>query len=401
MNRLRSGVMQCLIVVIAIVLCTKRFGRPIPSSKDKTFQDMNPEAPTQPPVPNPMPTLHASDANFRIICNEVAEELSKNWRFKWHITGLMFGALLLICATLGSIAGWGVYTALANERQNFQMQAKQELATAKTAIENQIADEFKKENVRQIVESVADKESKNLLETAVEPSIKLFQMKVDSVGKDIETRFAVFDDIVKMREKEAASNLDTLRVELSRLQDRNEIAALGDNAIAKGDVVSYRKLEALAKRQPSNEKESAALAELFRVYQAYTLFAPSRSGAMKIVASAVNPSKMDETELDAEELLNVLRTMDEPIVRAKIGQLLQTKVKKGSYTTAEALVRVMQKETHLEAFRFLGRAFAAVTGREASGLLDRSDDLKWWEENKQRFKKEDTDSNPSLPSTPK
>ncbi|HYJ05555.1 MAG TPA: hypothetical protein VEX43_10500 [Chthoniobacterales bacterium] len=342
----------------------------------------------------------ASDANFRVTCNEIAEQLSKHWRFKLHVGGLVATALFVLAGAMGGIVGWSITATLASERQQFQEEAKHEIGLAKQAVESQIMQELKKENVQKTMELAAGKEAAALLAKSVEPNIKAFQQKLDTSLAELEARFREFNDVIQKNEQKSASNVENLRTELSRLQKRNNLTALADKAISEGDVVSYRRLETLMKTSEGEEK-NAATSELIRVYQTYSIFSGiSRTSGVELNIPEINPTKTKEEELEIEDLLPLLKELDNPLARVKVAHLLWKKAKRGSFKTAEAIVEALKKETHLEAFKNLGLAFQMATGRGPEGKLDKRELLQWWEENKSRLRKEDTDVSPTPTPSP-
>ncbi len=337
------------------------------------------------------------DPSFRVTCNEIAEQLSKSWRFKLQVIGIIAGALIVLAAAISGIVGWSISANLAKERQRFQDQAQRDIGDAKKALEAEIAEQFKKENVQKTMEAAAGKEAAALLRKSVEPSIKAFQQTLDTSRDDLEKRFKQFNDVVTKNEKKSASNVESLRTELARLQRRNNLTALADKAITEGDVEAYRQLETLMTTSKSEEMNAVA-SELFRVFQAYSVFSGvSRTGNVHLIVSDIDPTKSKEEELEIENLLPLLR-LDDPLARVKVAELISKKAKRGSYKTAEAIAEGVKHETHLEAFKALDLAFQAATGRAAGGKLDKRELLSWWEENKERLKKEDADASTPTPT---
>jgi len=171
---------------------------------------------------------------------------------------------------------------------------------------------------------------------------------------------------------------------------------LADVAISQGDVEAYRKLERITTSLESDEARNAALAELFRVYQAYSIFSGvSRTAGIQLNVPAINSHKSKEEELDVDELVPMLEEA-EPLARAKVAQLISKKGPKlKSFKTSEAVYKALKKETHLEAYKVLGGLLAQVTGQEAGGKLDKREIIDWYEKNRDRLRKEDSDVTPA------
>jgi hypothetical protein len=348
---------------------------------------------------NPPPFPEASQANFRVACNEIAEQLSKNWRFKLHVGGLVITALVVLGAAIGGIVGWSISSTLAGERKEFQKQAHDDIESAKKAIEVEIAQEFKKENVQKTLDTSVAKEAPALFSKSVEPNIKAFQQKLDASETNLDKRLTEFNKTISENERKSTSDVEGLRNELARLQRRNNLTALTDKAISESDVEAYHQLETLVSTSEGEER-NAALSELFRLFQAYSpMSGVSRTSGIKLDVSKINPTKTKEEELDIGDLLPLLKDSN-PLARTKATELIATKAKRGSYKTAEAIVEALKREQYLEGFKALDAAFQAATGRPVGGKLDKRELLQWWDENKARLKKEDTDATPTPTTTP-
>lgn len=341
----------------------------------------------------------STDPGFRVTCNEIAEQLTRSWRFRLHIIGISAVAIFVLAAAVNGIVGWNILAGLAKERQRFQEQARHEIAAAKTAVEAEIAEQFKRENVKKTVELAAADEASALLRKSVEPNIKAFQEKLESNTAEVDTRFEKFKELVEKTEKTVTEDVAALRIELQKLQKRNELTALADKAISEGDVHAYRRLEKLMESSDVDER-NAVTSELFRVFQAYSIFSGvSRTGGVELNVPAINPAKTKEEELVIEEILPLLK-IDEALGRVKVAQLISKKAKRGSFKTTESIAEALKRETHLEAFKTLAVAFRAATGHEVEGKLDQRELLKWWEENKSRLRNEDSDASPTPALTP-
>ncbi len=131
-------------------------------------------------------------------------------------------------------------------------------------LEALVADQFKNENVQKTVERAASTEASHLLAKSVEPNIKSFQSKIDDVTTQVDRRSQEVDDMAE-KTKKAAADIESLRGELARLKERNDLSALADVAISQGDVEAYRKLERMTDSLEKDEARNAALSELFRV----------------------------------------------------------------------------------------------------------------------------------------
>jgi hypothetical protein len=264
---------------------------------------------------------------------------------------------------------------------------------------DQIRLEFEAPKIKSAMESVAKDEAAVLLRAEVHPAVTSFKAELGILGKDINSRLSEFDSFLKSQQDAIAKSVEAQRVELKKLQDRNDITALADKAIADGDVEAYRKLESLAEGAASS-LDSAALAELFRVYHAYSPFAPTRWPGLKLNPTAFDAKKTKEEDLDAQDLYSVLLKVQQPEARARIATLLSEKGKVGSFATAQAIVRSLKNETHLEVIKRMRGAFTRVAGYNEPGKLDARELLVWWNENEDSLRKKDTDKPAELRDNP-
>lgn len=193
--------------------------------------------------------------------------------------------------------------------------------------------------------------------------------------------------------QEAAASLDRAQFELRRLKDRNDLAALADEAISEGSVKAYKKLLDGRLKARSDEERRAIDAEEFRVIAAYSPGAPTRTGSMKINVRVLNPMKQKEDELTADDIMPFMSITVESnaIIRAKLAELLISKAKYGSYKTAESLIYAIRHEDHLESIKNLLQAFRRVTGYNNGDKPDGRLTLGWWDDNWRSIKEKDSD----------
>ncbi len=181
--------------------------------------------------------------------------------------------------------------------RSFENEERQNIDKAKHVINVQIAEEFKKENVQQTVKAAAAAQAAKLLGDSVNPSIEAFQKKIGILDKDVDARFKEFQEAVKKNEQEAASQLEGLRNELSRLQKRNNVTALADKSIYPGDLDSFRKLEKIGSDSKEPEEQDAAQAEMERVYQVFYPAVAHNSNTY-LIASAINSNVGDGSKVE-------------------------------------------------------------------------------------------------------
>ena len=180
--------------------------------------------------------------------------------------------------------------------------------------------------------------------------------------------------------------------ELAVLKQRNQITALADAAISQGSVEAYIKLEDMVTKARLSDTRGPEEAELFRVFNAYTGFAPSRVGTVTLNAKVINSTKDKEEELTTEDMIPFLLTNRDFLTRGRCAKLISSVGKQWSYKTAETLIGAMKHESHLEVHRYLKAAFKhIVPDCKLEGPLDNSGIIKWWEENKENVRAKDSD----------
>jgi hypothetical protein len=59
------------------------------------------------------------------------------------------------------------------------------------------------------------------------------------------------------------------------------------------------------------------------------------------------------------------------------------------------VAEALKKETNLQGYRALGELLQQLTGHSAEGKLDKRELLEWYEQNRERLKKDDVDVTPS------
>ncbi|HWA25443.1 MAG TPA: hypothetical protein VG734_07275 [Lacunisphaera sp.] len=360
-----------------------------------------PQSENKKPDPNPIDVIKTrlaalppvTNSEWKVARQEIVEELSKNWRFKLQVAGIIVAVPIAILAVLGYKTFKDVENArneLAVQVQSELVKAKKEtdekIGTAKAAIADQIANDFKDPGIQETIREVAAEQAKNLLSGSVQPTI-------DSFNKNVETRLTTFDEFLKAQQKSAAADLESLRKQLEILQLRNMLVGLGDAAVANGNVKAYRLLEEIsAKKSPEIlDTKSIATSELVRVFSAYSFAAPTRIDSLKIDAKVLNSTKTKEEELTAEDIIPFLPLERDPIARARLASLISKNGKRGSFRTAEALATAIKAEENLEALRYQIAAFDRITGGGGGGKLDGSTQLEWWAEHKEEIREKDTD----------
>lgn len=331
--------------------------------------------------PNLMPSepRPLTDREFKLLAHEVCEQLAAGGKFKSQVTWKVCLSLIGVFSVVATLIGWSLSTQI----HNFKNQASQLILVAKDKVEAEIKNKLQTDEITRIINKSANDQAKAIIDNSLNPSLNEFRAKIDKSSLDLDAK-------IHETSKTADENLYKLENQLKILSNRNQITALADTAISNGSFDAYLKLEALAKSEDSVVR-TAAIAELVKVFQAYGPFAPSRIDSIKINAALLDPEKKDEKDLIPEDIIPKWSEVSDGLGRAKLAYLMESKVKQGSYKTAEFLISAIRKETHLESLKHLGIAFSRTAGVDLPGKLDQRQMLDWWKQHEMEFKKTDTD----------
>jgi hypothetical protein len=307
-----------------------------------------------------------TETEFRLACSDIAEELAKSWGFLWRV----FLAMAALAAILIGVLGWTIHD-----------MARDEMDKAKVQIDALIAEQFKDEKIQAVIAKVASDKSAELLQQHVEPSIDEFKqhLKDQAVAYDKE--------------------VSDVKEEVGKLKARNALTALADDAIENGNTTAYRSLRTTI-LQP-NAPEGAE-AEFLRVFETFSILGPTLGPNGKLNVSVIHPGKTKEEELDVSDLLRVLHS-PEWGARLDGATLLVSVGKPGSYSTAKALVEVIQNETNLWVTKSLKLAFANIVNYKGISFKDDgsiwSPDgqnvVNWWKDHEAEVARNDSDPKPN------
>jgi len=249
------------------------------------------------------------------------------------------------------------------------------VAKLQSVVIERVTTQFQEPNIQNTVQRVAGNEAAKIISQNVEPA----ERKVDE-------RLRNFEKFLDERKAQYDADLTAFRKELEVLKKRNELTRMADRAIANGSLAEYERLQKMLDEEVDEDLKAAESAEVFRVVSAFSVFSPSRAGAAKFNVSMINPQKNDENELSDDELLEILLHDQAPLARAHAAALLQKRTI--TFRIAQGLRDALDKESHLEAIRFERAAFDRIGGFDGGGALDGKPEVKWFDENVDRLRKE-------------
>lgn len=310
-----------------------------------------------------------TDPEFGLACYEVAQTLSKNWRFKLHVFGFMLVAALAVGALISGAYGWT---------------AKSQIEKAKVKLNKFIQQEFQKDNIKRTIQQVADNKAAKLIQDYIEPSIANSKKNIDE-----------FNQYLNDQKMIVSKDISVLQQEIKKLQERNNITNMADKAVGEGDLHAFEKLKKMTLTQ--GNEAVAAEAELMKIYAAYSPFAPKRWEDVRLNSRTINLYKFDDEELSVSELLVFLNDKM-PKARARAANLLVKKSELDSYSTAKAIIEAIKKEDNLIVMHNLISVFTHVTGYSPD-QPDGSDVLEWWREHESSFAKKEKNALKTLGET--
>ena len=155
--------------------------------------------------------LASSDAQYRLMCGDVAEKLAKNFRFRLQIILSLALAGGVIGLSIFALFRWqysvlktqieaeveglrvGAANTISRSSDEIRLQATTSIQEAKKSVDRDIEVRLNSENVRKTVENVASAQSQDLLKKMVEPSLARFQKALDEGSSEM-TNASQFSD---------------------------------------------------------------------------------------------------------------------------------------------------------------------------------------------------------------
>lgn len=309
--------------------------------------------------------MKGSDAEYRFFVSEIAGSITKDWRFRFQ----MLCGLIVVFV----VGFWAVYTGLGWSIKDAMDHESQEVT-------RQIKDRFDDKNIQATLQDVAANEAHQLLLKSIQPSITDFHQHLDAQKDQADKELSVFRD------------------ELAKLEKRNEIMTLGDKAVAGGDVAAFKRLRTMT-GDSDTEISEAANAEYLRVLQADGPLGLTYPGLKLQVPNGPDGKARNDDDLSVDEILAKALPSTDTKVRFRAGQLLQSKGKPLSYSTAKSIETAIETETNLLAIRELKNAFKHVVPSFTDQYsLDGQDVIDWWKAHEGEVEKADSDAKPSVPA---
>jgi len=265
----------------------------------------------------------------------------------------MIAELLAVLALLGGITGlslWGIKKHVEN-----------------IAIDR-IAKQFEEPRISALLESVAKREAKEILEKEVNPEVVRFKSETDK-------KVMEFGSYLGQLKQRYDSDYKTLSTELAELKKRKEIVQLGDKCVQEASRGALEELERISKSDPDQAIRLAAISEAGRV----KMFWATATRLVGRYLTGRHPDGKEKTEADftTEELTAGLLTAREWQTRALAAQALARRKEKG---VPQALMQCIEKDPNLEVVKDAVKAFHAVAGFENPDVFRYEPIRDWWAE---------------------
>lgn len=222
-----------------------------------------------------------------------------------------------------------------------------------SVVTNRIAAQFEEPRIKETLQNVAKTRAKDIINQHVDPELSKFRKDLSEKTKESERYLS------KMK-NEFDKNNKAISSELSKLQDRNKILDLGDDAIA---GMSFRAYSELFKFLNNPSLTDAAVSELLKVKLFY--LTSTRTGSFKLAKS------------EPEQLIKNLSDSKNWKVRAVSARLLGSVRKRG---VPNALLTCMENDQNLEVRRDAVIAFGQVTGFHSPDVFGWANCDAWWKD---------------------
>jgi len=169
----------------------------------------------------------------------------------------------------------------------------------------------------------------------------------------------------------------TISAESAKLQNRNRIILLGDDAIANGKRGSLERLMEMGKDSSDTIAQVAANSERLRVYTFY-------GGALYFYYELVDTlhNGIIKREYTASELIGILLHDSKWERRVASARLLESQKKEG---VPEALVQCIRNDGNLHVVKHAILSFASVTGCKVKDLFGFDEVEKCWTDQSDRI----------------
>lgn len=229
------------------------------------------------------------------------------------------------------------------------------------------------------MQEVAEGQAESIIETEVKGEVSRFKQETASQMEG----FNAYLDELRVRYE---NDYKSLSKELAVLQQRNEIARLGDLGTQAADRSAFEKLERLKEEASDDSIGFAAQAEIARVKSFWAN--TTRVAGQNFVRP--DGTIVKEADISTVDLMDMLLHHQKWNARALAAKALAKRKETG---VPDALLLSNRQDQDLEVVRWTVDSFARVTGYEKRDVFSFDAMADWWADHAEEVNKTLTDPN--------
>lgn len=238
-----------------------------------------------------------------------------------------------------------------------------------------ITEKFADPKIEATFRKVVENKGVDLLTEKIQPAIDEMNNVINRTSNQFQS------DVTQLHSKFENEYL-ALKGEVDFLKKRNEITLLADEVRSSGQRESYRALQDYANSSDPRFAR-AAKAEIVGIK---TFFA-TMTRIKKVEISVKGPLGVERKndEIPTSVLLSDLKNSPEWPIRARVATLLASRHQKA---VPDALADAIANDPCLDVVKLAADSFQSVTGFESADVFGEDGLLAWWNQNKERIRKE-------------
>jgi len=238
-----------------------------------------------------------------------------------------------------------------------------------------IAKQFEEPHISDLMEQVAKKQAKFIIEQQVEPVVTRFK-------NEINNKIGEFDNYLTNLKIKYERDYETLSTEIAVLKKRNEIMKLGDLGTHAAERSALEELEKTVNESKDTSVKTAASSEIARIKAFWTRV--TRLKGQEISGIGPTGNKKKEKDFTTDEIIHFMLSHPEWQIRALSAQALHKRKEKGVPT---ALLSCIEHDRNLEVVRDAVRSFQRVTGYDSPDVFSFEIVNTWWTEHSEEITK--------------
>lgn len=297
-----------------------------------------------------------TDAEKQNAISSLKDEIRNEvfgWLKRWRL--FIIGGLS-VCSIIGFIGiCYRIYVRVRHESAAF--------------IVTSITEKFAEQNIKDTLQSVASQEARTIVQNEVQPEAEKAKRQI-----------AVFENYLNQMEVKFDAEYKSLAEQVSKLEKRDKLMQLADDAINEGNRQAYEELGQIANDLTQGKDiRSAAYAEWWQVKRFYI-------GITRVKGKNLSRWQPDGTKVDVknedvgtQELIQALLTHKEWTVRVLAASILKNRKEKG---VPEALLQAAHNDHNLDVVKEAIDSFESVAGYKGADVFGVEAAEVWWQTNK-------------------